>query len=83
MKYAAKNADCTSITSPYDSVNNAFSFGMSTSFRLVMPPKAKNKAKTNAVKSFEYAALVSDAGCSNALAGAPIVSNAMQACLPT
>jgi hypothetical protein len=31
-----------------DSVNSAFSFGMiTTSFRLVMPPKMKNSANTN------------------------------------
>ncbi len=48
MKYATKNANCTSITSPYLSVNSALSFGMSTSLRLVIPPKAKNNAYTNA-----------------------------------
>jgi len=31
-------------------VNNSFSFGINTSFKLVMPPKAKNRTNTNARK---------------------------------
>src|SRR5665213_2777465 len=73
MKYAAKNADCTSITSPYDSVNSALSFGMITSLRLVMPPNAKNKTNTNACRSVEYLAADDDAtGASNVMTMFPL-----------
>ena len=53
MKYAAKNADCTSITSPYVRVNSALSLGMITSLRLVIPPKAKNNTYTNTCRWVE------------------------------
>src|SRR5579859_1022915 len=45
-RYAPKKADWTVITSAYESVNSSLSFGMITSFRLVIPPKKKNSAKT-------------------------------------
>jgi hypothetical protein len=48
MKYAAKNAVCTSMTSPTVSVNSPLSLGMITSFKLVIPPNTKNNAYTNA-----------------------------------
>ena len=58
MKYAAKNADCTSMTSAFVRMNSAFNFGMITSFKLVMPPKAKNSRNTNPCRSPEYLVVV-------------------------
>src|SRR5882672_4179033 len=46
-----KNADWTSIASAYDSTKISLSFGMMTSFRLVMPPNTKNNANTNTRRS--------------------------------
>ena len=71
MKYAAKYADCTSMASAYDSVNSSLSFGMSTSFKLVIPPKAKNSANTNTCKSGAYLTAAVPEG--DALSGAAMV----------
>src|SRR5215471_11753161 len=46
-----KNADCTSIASAYVSTKISLSFGMMTSFRLVMPPNTKNSANTKTRRS--------------------------------
>src|SRR5262249_15446823 len=46
-----KNADCTSIASAYVSTKISLSFGMMTSFRLVMPPNTKNNANTKTRRS--------------------------------
>src|ERR1700722_1664606 len=77
MKYAAKNADCTSITSPYERVNRPLSLGMITSLRLVIPPKAKNSVYTKArrlVASVVAWASLAVAGAAEELTAA---SNAM------
>ncbi len=50
-KYAMKNADCTSIASAYVSTKISLSFGMMTSFKLVMPPNTKNSANTKTRRS--------------------------------
>src|SRR5258706_11691546 len=70
------------MTSPYDSVNSPLSFGMMTSLRLVIPPKMKKSAKTNARRSgASWCAFAAGSVGTGSEDDVAAMSNTMGACL--